>query len=97
MTMPGTVACRAIVHGRVQGVWFRASTAERALEAGVRGYARNLDDGTVEVVAVGSAVAVASLLSWLRHGPSLARVTDVVIEELDPGAIAADAQGFTTR
>lgn len=85
---------RARVTGRVQGVFFRASTAERARELGLRGYARNLPDGSVEVLAGGSAAAVAALLEWLRHGPPLARVEAV---EVADAAGAALPEGFLGR
>lgn len=93
--MSPVVARKAIVHGRVQGVWYRASTAERAAALRVRGHARNLPDGTVEVVAAGEQQAVDALLTWLRQGPPLARVTRVEIEELDPATPVDD--GFDTR
>lgn len=93
--MSPVVARKAIVHGRVQGVWYRASTAERAAALGVRGHARNLPDGTVEVVAAGERQAVEALLAWLGQGPPLARVTRVEIEELD--AAMPVHEGFDTR
>ena len=89
------IACRALVRGRVQGVWYRASTAERASELGVKGHARNLADGSVEVLAVGKSEAVEALLAWLREGPPMARVDDVSIEEIDPGAVTV-SPGFLT-
>src|SRR3970040_843307 len=61
---------RFIVSGKVQGVWFRAATCERALALGLRGHARNRADGTVEVLAAGDAAALDSLAQWLR-GPGL--------------------------
>lgn len=67
-------AARFFVAGKVQGVWFRASTREQARTLGLRGYARNLGDGRVEVLAVGEEAAIASLADWLRHGPPNARV-----------------------
>jgi acylphosphatase len=67
-------AARFLVAGKVQGVWFRASTREEALRLGLRGYARNLDDGRVEVLATGAAGAIDALAEWLQHGPPLARV-----------------------
>jgi acylphosphatase len=69
-----THAARFLVSGKVQGVWFRASTRDEALRLGLRGHARNLEDGRVEVLAVGDAAAIDALAAWLRHGPSLARV-----------------------
>ena len=68
------VAARFLVSGKVQGVFFRASTREQALELGLSGHAINLADGRVEVVAEGSGEAVEALASWLRHGPPMARV-----------------------
>jgi len=70
-------AARFLVGGKVQGVWFRASTREQALSLGLRGFAKNLDDGRVEVLAVGDAGALDALATWLRHGPPLARVDRV--------------------
>ncbi|MFC0677232.1 acylphosphatase [Lysobacter korlensis] len=77
-------AARFFVRGKVQGVWFRASTREQARALGLRGYAHNLDDGRVEVLAVGDAAAIASLAGWLEHGPPNARVGGV--ERLDADA-----------
>ena len=67
-------AARFLVSGKVQGVWFRASTRDEAVRLGLRGSASNLDDGRVEVLAVGDAAAIDELEKWLRHGPPLARV-----------------------
>jgi len=90
-----SIARRAVVRGRVQGVWYRASTAERASGLGVKGHARNLPDGSVEVLAVGESEAVEALLAWLREGPPMARVDDVSVEEIDPGAVTV-SPGFLT-
>lgn len=70
-------AARFIVRGRVQGVFFRASTRERAQRLGLRGHARNLADGSVEVIAAGEAQALDALERWLREGPPMARVERV--------------------
>lgn len=70
-------AARFLVSGQVQGVFFRASTREQAQRLGLRGHARNLADGRVEVSAAGEAVALDALGQWLRHGPPLARVEQV--------------------
>ena len=67
-------AARFFVSGKVQGVWFRASTRDEALRLGLQGYARNLDDGRVEVLVAGDAGAIDALAAWLGHGPPLARV-----------------------
>jgi acylphosphatase len=72
------VACaRFIVCGRVQGVFFRASTRDEATRLNITGYARNLDDGSVEVLACGSEDAVDALERWLHRGPPSARVSAV--------------------
>jgi acylphosphatase len=68
---------RLLVRGRVQGVWFRESCRREAERMGVRGHARNLDDGRVEVVLEGDAAAVAALEDWCAHGPDRAIVTGV--------------------
>ena len=70
-------ATRFIISGRVQGVFFRASTREQALRLGLRGHARNLPDGRVEVLAVGTDDAIQQLEQWLQHGPPSARVDHV--------------------
>lgn len=82
----------AIVSGRVQGVFFRASTARQARALGVTGYARNLPDGRVEVLACGNADAVQMLCRWLETGPPAARVSDVRVENTSVEA----PPGFTT-
>ena len=79
------VVKRYLVTGRVQGVFFRASTKEQADKLGLRGRAVNLPDGRVEVLAVGDSDAVARLAEWLRHGPRMARVSHV--EEQDVAGI----------
>ncbi|OAX55443.1 acylphosphatase [Xanthomonas graminis] len=71
-------AARFLVAGRVQGVYFRASTRERALALGLDGQARNLADGRVEVVAAGEAAALEALAEWLQHGPPAARIEQVL-------------------
>jgi acylphosphatase len=70
-----------VVSGKVQGVFFRASARQEALRLGIRGHARNLSDGRVEVVASGSAEALGELERWLWQGPPAARVDDVVRSE----------------
>lgn len=73
-------AARFLVSGKVQGVFYRASTRERALDLGLSGRATNLPDGRVEVIAEGDAVALDALEAWLRLGPPAARVDAVVRE-----------------
>ncbi len=72
-----------LVSGRVQGVWYRGSTEERARALGLRGWVRNLRDGRVEAVIRGPAEAVDSMLEWMRQGPPAARVEDLQISETD--------------
>lgn len=74
---------KAIVLGRVQGVWFRANAMQEAKLLGVRGYARNMADGSVEIVAEGETAAVDALIAWVGEGPPLAVVRQVRVEELD--------------
>ena len=87
-------AARFHVGGKVQGVWFRASAREQAVRLGLRGYACNLDDGRVEVLAIGDDEAIAALEKWLWQGPRLALVKDVAREDL---ADAPVIFGFETR
>ncbi len=68
---------RAIVTGRVQGVCFRAETVATARKLGLSGYAKNLPDGTVEVVASGDEKALHDLEAYIHEGPTLARVDRV--------------------
>ena len=77
-------AIRARVHGRVQGVFFRASTEEEARRLGLSGWVRNRRDGSVEVFAQGAPEAVEALLAWLHEGPPLAEVVRVDWEEVEP-------------
>ena len=85
---------RCLVSGRVQGVFYRASAAHRARELGIEGYARNLDDGRVEVLACGNPAAVDAFVRWLWVGPSAAKVTDVSIESVEA---ARAGGGFRTE
>jgi len=85
-------AFRFIVTGKVQGVFFRSSTREQALQLGLRGLARNLADGRVEVVAAGEPDAIKRLEAWLQQGPPLARVERVERSDADPGVVG---DGFT--
>ena len=85
---------RCLVSGRVQGVWYRGSTQDRAIELGVAGYASNLADGRVEVFACGPADAVDALVDWLAVGPPLAAVVDVVVEDAD---VHTAGDGFVVR
>ena len=73
------------ITGRVQGVFFRQWTADTADRLGASGWVRNRPDGSVEVHASGAADAVEALIAELRHGPPLAQVSDIIIEEVEAG------------
>lgn len=75
---------RLRIHGRVQGVFFRASTRDRARELGLDGWVRNREDGTVEAVVEGPPDSVDRLVDWSRRGPSAARVERVEVTEEEP-------------
>lgn len=70
--------------GRVQGVYYRATAAQRARELGVCGYAKNLPDGRVEVLACGEPELVNSFVEWLWTGSTASRVTAVEASDCDP-------------
>ena len=78
------IICRRfLVTGRVQGVFFRQSTARQANDLAIEGHAVNLRDGRVEVLACGERCAVSKLADWLRDGPPAARVDAVSVEDVD--------------
>lgn len=74
-------ASRFVVSGRVQGVAFRAHARLQAQALGLRGHARNLADGRVEVLAAGPEESIEMLARWLADGPPLARVDSVERED----------------
>jgi acylphosphatase len=77
-------AVRALVEGRVQGVFFRASTRAEAERRGVAGWAANRPDGSVEVLLEGAPDAVGELIDFLHEGPPHAHVSDVRVDEVAP-------------
>jgi len=83
------VSRRFRITGQVQGVYFRHSTRLQALGLALRGFARNLPDGSVEVVAHGSSDAVEKLRQWLQRGPAMARVEAVRELELNDATSAS--------
>ena len=84
---------RCLVGGRVQGVYYRATAARRARELGIHGYARNLADGRVEVVAYGEDESVNVFVKWLWVGSSASKVTSVEVSDAAIDALPARA-GF---
>jgi acylphosphatase len=85
---------RVAVYGRVQGVWFRGATQKTAIRLGVAGWARNLADGSVEILAQGSSLAIDELIAWCHHGPPGARV-DRVSTQVE--IVQDDLRGFHIR
>lgn len=77
---------KALVTGKVQGVWYRRGTQEQALQHGLTGHAINLPDGRVEVLLCGSPDAVKAVSEWLWKGPEQARVTHVELEVIEAHA-----------
>lgn len=70
-----------LVSGKVQGVFYRASTVEKAAELGLRGFAQNLPDGRVLIEAEGEEESLQKLVQWCKKGPSRAVVANVVVQE----------------
>jgi acylphosphatase len=91
---PDLVAAEVVVSGDVQGVGYRAFTQRAAEDLGLSGWVRNLYDGRVQVEVEGPRATVEKLLARLRHGPSLAEVTDVSVTWKTP---TGSAQGFAIR
>lgn len=83
------VAREVVVHGRVQGVFFRDSCRREAARAGVTGWVRNEPDGSVAARFEGAAPAVDRMVDWCRHGPPRARVDRVEVREASPGGNGA--------
>ena len=85
--MSGRKAVLARISGRVQGVWYRGWTVERASALGLSGWVRNRTDGSVEALFAGPADAVDAMLAACREGPPAAVVREVAVESApDPGA-----------
>ncbi|MDY6949040.1 MAG: acylphosphatase [Pseudomonadota bacterium] len=95
--MSTPIAHRCYVSGRVQGVFYRASTRQKATELGCSGYARNLPDGRVEVVAVGEPESVRALVDWLWRGPPASEVELVEVQELSLDDLEDVPVGFAQR
>jgi acylphosphatase len=83
-----------IISGRVQGVWFRASTKQKAEQLGLTGWVRNTADGCVEAVFEGEENIVKEMIDWCHHGPPLAEVEKVEIKNQGP---TNGFEGFTLK
>lgn len=77
------ICVQAKVTGRVQGVFFRDSTSQHARSLQLTGWVRNVEDGSVELVACGERSQVETLLDWLKKGPPLASVDNLDYQEID--------------
>ena len=84
---------RVVVHGRVQGVFFRASCVQEATGVGARGWVANRPDGAVEALFEGDAAAVEHMVTWCGHGPERAEVRQVDVTEEPVAALS----GFEQR
>jgi acylphosphatase len=82
------VCARIQVSGRVQGVWYRASTRDQAHALGLVGTVRNRMDGSVAIVAQGPRGPIEALIGWARRGPPHARVDAVDVEWIEPNPAA---------
>ena len=95
--MTRRICKRALVGGRVQGVFYRATAAREAVALGLEGYARNLPDGRVEVLACGEEASVEAFLRWLWVGSSASRVDTVEVASVASGEVVPKNGHFVTR
>ena len=86
---------QCLVAGRVQGVFYRATAARRAQELAIRGHARNLPDGRVEVLAYGDEESVRTFVSWLWTGSTASKVTSIDVTDVPLDSVQLSA-GFHT-
>lgn len=70
-----------IVHGKVQGVFYRRHTLQKAIELGIKGFVKNKDDDTVYVEAEGDQQQLKTLLGWCKKGPDASRVDKIEVKE----------------
>jgi len=91
------IAKRCLIAGRVQGVFYRATTRLKALELGVQGHAKNLPDGRVEVLACGETEQIEQFVQWLWQGSPASHVTEVQVEDVAIAALESVPHTFSTR
>ncbi|MBL7743635.1 MAG: acylphosphatase [Chitinophagaceae bacterium] len=72
-----------IVTGKVQGVFYRQHTKETAIATGVTGEVKNMPDSSVHIIATGNSVQLQELIEWCKQGPPKAKVTDVMVKEIE--------------
>ena len=73
-----------VISGRVQGVWFRTSTKQKAEQLGLTGWVRNTSDGSVEAIFEGDEKRIKDMLEWCHRGPPLAKVSNVEVKNQEP-------------
>lgn len=81
------------VYGKVQGVWFRKSTQQKALALGLKGFCKNLEDGSVYIEAEGDLEKLFNFVNWCKKGPELAEVENLKMSEETP----TGAMGFEVK
>ena len=72
-----------LIQGKVQGVFYRASARDKAMELGLTGWVKNTQDGDVEIVTSGDKESIKKFIEWCRKGPSRAVVKDVIVRQVD--------------
>jgi len=87
--MSDTYAVHLFVHGRVQGVFFRASTQKAAEDLELTGWVKNCDDGSVEILAEGSREKLEELIAWCRHGPPMASVSKIDLNWIEAEGLSS--------
>lgn len=85
---------KVIIKGKVQGVFYRFETKNTADKFGIKGYVKNLSNGSVEAVFEGDSPVVTQMLNWCNKGPTAARVENVLVE---PGEGVSNFETFMIR
>ena len=83
MSVEDKICIRAVISGKVQGVFFRDGTIQKSQELGLTGWIKNLDNGDVELIACGSRDPIMILTEWLWEGPDAAEISNVRWEEVE--------------